>query len=382
MNKAKQKRVIILVAPLVIAAIIALFFYGLGGGEPKKQEKEIVKGINTTLPQASVEEKNPLDKLSIYRKAEKDSALLQEQLNRDPFFKRLSETSIADSEPVSSEKSLMDKLALLETQLKNKPSSSNLSGDGGHAQPPEYNPPIYRQRQLPIENDPEVDQLNQLMDKALALKYPERMKAQDENDNKRTRKTLSVDIKTDSIENGTFDNVSAIIQTTNRFYESDDELLQVQQGTAAISASVDGAQPVISGSEVKLRLDQEITVKGINIPTGAAIFAIASFSTSRMQLSIQNIQYKNIILPVSLEVYGYDGMPGIPLTDAVMEEVAKQGADRSLQSLQLTTMDPSIGAQAAAAGIETAKRLINRKTRMIKIKLKAGYPVLLRNTDK
>ena len=42
------------------------------------------------------------------------------------------------------------------------------------------------------------------------------------------------------------------------------------------------------------------------------------------------------------------------------------------------SMDASIGAQAAAGGINAAKGLFSKKVKKIKVKLKDEYPVLLK----
>jgi hypothetical protein len=50
-----------------------------------------------------------------------------------------------------------------------------------------------------------------------------------------------------------------------------------------------------------------------------------------------------------------------------------------VQGVDITTLNPSIGAQAANAGIEAAKTLLTRKAKLIRVTVKAGYQVLLRD---
>jgi hypothetical protein len=59
--------------------------------------------------------------------------------------------------------------------------------------------------------------------------------------------------------------------------------------------------------------------------------------------------------------------------------VSKQSADRAIQGIGLTTLDPSFGAQAASAGIEAAQDIISKKVKLVKVTVKAGYHVLLRD---
>lgn len=74
-----------------------------------------------------------------------------------------------------------------------------------------------------------------------------------------------------------------------------------------------------------------------------------------------------------------DGLAGIHIPGAITRDVAKQSADNSLQMMELTTLDPSLKAQATAAGINTAKSLLSRKVKLVKVMVKAGYKVLLKD---
>ena len=74
-----------------------------------------------------------------------------------------------------------------------------------------------------------------------------------------------------------------------------------------------------------------------------------------------------------------DGIAGIYIPGAITRDVAKQSTDQAIQSIRLASLDPSVGAQAASAGIQAAKSLIGRKVKLVKVTVKAGYRVLLRD---
>jgi len=57
--------------------------------------------------------------------------------------------------------------------------------------------------------------------------------------------------------------------------------------------------------------------------------------------------------------------------------VAKQSAERGLQDVGFTSLNPSLATHAASAGIEAAKTLLSKKVKLIKVTVKAGYQVLL-----
>lgn len=67
----------------------------------------------------------------------------------------------------------------------------------------------------------------------------------------------------------------------------------------------------------------------------------------------------------------------LDIPGAVSRDVAKASADRSIQTLGLTGLTDSWGAQAAGMGIEAAKSLMSKKVKLIKVVVKAGYQVLL-----
>lgn len=388
-KKQNQKKLIILIAPAILGILIAAFFYGLGGGSGEKKNEPEQKGFNTHLPDALQDTKNPLDKLSIYREAEKDSAKIREALTRDPYFNRILDS---DGQRISSsqkgENALINKLSLLEEQL-NKSSAATYPNTTVTPIGPQYSqqPTIYPKPKPVTDKDEELQQLDDIMTKALDIKYPERVEERELEKKKNLRQSaFTVNVKNKNVIEEDTANADSVneypIKTLARFYELSDDDMQAQPGSSAIQASVYESQSIMNGSDVKLRLDQDITIKGSNIPSGTFLYAKAQLQIGRLQLNIENIHYNNQLLPVSLDVYSYDGMMGISLTDAVTEEVAKQGADRGLQALQLNTLNAGIGAQAASAGIETVKNLIGRKTKIIKIKLKGGHPILLRNTNK
>ena len=67
-------------------------------------------------------------------------------------------------------------------------------------------------------------------------------------------------------------------------------------------------------------------------------------------------------------------MPG-----AITRDVLKQSGDQAFQTMGITSLDPSLAAQAAGAGIETAKNLLSKKIKLVKVVIRDGYRVLLKS---
>jgi len=75
-----------------------------------------------------------------------------------------------------------------------------------------------------------------------------------------------------------------------------------------------------------------------------------------------------------------DGLQGIRIPDGLGRQVARQSADQGVGGLNLMTYDPSLGGQMAGAGIQVAKSFLGRRIRTLRVKVPAGYQVLLRDT--
>src|SRR5206468_2580365 len=99
----------------------------------------------------------------------------------------------------------------------------------------------------------------------------------------------------------------------------------------------------------------------------------------RLQVQINYLHCNNSLYRVRLEVYDMDGLPGIFIPGAISRDVVKQSADNTIQSLDLGTMDPSLKAQAASAGVNVAKTMLSKKVKLARVTVKAGYRVFLKD---
>jgi conjugative transposon TraM protein len=142
---------------------------------------------------------------------------------------------------------------------------------------------------------------------------------------------------------------------------------------------VQADQTLTNGATVKLRLLSDIFIAGILIPKGNFVFGTAALEEDRLKIMISGIRYKDNLLPVSLSVYDLDGLPGVHIPGSISRDVAKGSAEQSLQTIGMMSLDPSLKAQATAAGIQAAKGLLSRKVKLVRVTLKAGYQVLLKD---
>ncbi|MFY8058927.1 MAG: conjugative transposon protein TraM, partial [Planctomycetaceae bacterium] len=88
--------------------------------------------------------------------------------------------------------------------------------------------------------------------------------------------------------------------------------LRVERKPGLISAMIDQDLRVHAGGRVRIRLLQDIHVGGERIPRGAHLFAqVTGFQTTRINLSVTQIQHGDQSLPVQLDIYDTDGYLGL-----------------------------------------------------------------------
>jgi conjugative transposon TraM protein len=246
------------------------------------------------------------------------------------------------------------------------------------------------------EPDPEMQQIESVLEKILDIQHPERVKEKLKTQSAQQATAFSVEpvndrdavsdisqartmhpfgSELDSAMNPAPYSVFPVIQ--NGFYSLEEEG-QIQQETGnAIPAIIHQTQALVDGATVKMRLLKEVTINGQLIPKDQFIYGTCSINRERLTIAITAIRSENSVLPVSLSAYDLDGIEGIYIPGAITRDVAKQTGDDALQNLQLMSLDPTLGQQAASAGIEAAKGLLSKKSKLIKVTVKAGYKILL-----
>ena len=427
--KMLRQRKFLLMLPLLVLPFITLMFWSLGGGKVENVSAQPLtnKGFNMKLPDAYLKDERPLDKMSYYDKAASDSAKLEELMKNDPNYRKhnslnndidgiqTEDKSVSENYPGrgtlmtspygsvvsrdSNEVKVYRKLAELDEAM-NRAANPAM----GQKKDTSYNrsentqvstADIDRLEQMMQSmnqqkgEDPELHQLNGMLEKILDIQHPDRVQEklrQTSHASKGQVFAVSAIAKEtpvsllDNTPDGRVDiNSTSINQSQqNGFYSLDEPVLaDVTQN--AIQAVIHETQTLVAGSTVKLRLVNDVYINGMLIPKDNFLFGEATLNGERLDIKISSLRYQNSLFPVELSVYDMDGMNGIYIPGAITRDVAKQSADRAIQGIGLTTLDPSLGAQAASAGIEAARDLISKKVKLIKVTVKAGYQVLLRD---
>jgi len=409
-----RKRKMLLVYPVLVIPFLTMAFWALGGGKGNGDEQleKGEKGLNTKLPDAALSGDEGGDKLSFYDKAAKDSAKIQEWMRSDPYYKKdqamnlsgeldpnavseptspVTRNSIIASpysgQPKAPEEELMQKLSRLQAQLagpqrERKPAAT--LNRGAKLKDESFSAEVDRLEGMMqmMDNgereDPEMQAIGSVMEKILDIQHPERVRErlkQKSAINKEKVYPIGLPAFHSSVsllESGTVKSSSG-----NRFYGSKSE--REGEETFSVEAVVHQTQSLVNGAVIKFRLLRDVFVNGSLVPKGTFVHGIANLNDERLEVEIRSIRFGNSLFPVSLQVYDIDGLPGIYIPGAISREVAKGSLDNAAQMLEITSLDPSLKAQATNAGITAAKTLLSKKAKLVKVIVKAGYKVLLKD---
>jgi conjugative transposon TraM protein len=407
-----KKRNFLLILPVLSLPFLIILFFILGGGKSKTTlfSGQKQSGLNLQLPDAHFDKKKEPDKLGLYEASNKDSMKRRMALKNDPYrvdslkeeapglgkpdvLKNiLDKTSerfpgqdlnklnapLNNNQPsANKEKELMDRLNKLK-ELIDKPSMPKSEATNKEAMTPEYQPAertpnLPRNMESSNETDPEMNQLNSMLDKVMAIQHPERLTDSIQQVSLKHREN-SFSVKSEE--------ENSIGNDHHDFYGLSDVLSITSQPVNTISAIIPSSQTLVAGSTVRLELTQDIFIQDVRIPRNHFVYGIARLNNERLQIEIHSIANQGNIFPVTLTVYDLDGLEGIFVPGSITRDASKQASDQAITSLGLESLDRSIGAQAAGAGIQAAKSLLSKKIKLVRVTVKSGYQVLIKDNSK
>ena len=339
----QPKQKFLLAAPVIVLPFLFLMFHALGGGRGQANANTVqAMGLNPQLPGSQVDGKKfLLNKTTAYDQADQDSLRKKESEQRDPYYPHAVSVKPAVKSAVKSDvraDELLRQLDRLQESFR-QPSPPMPIPATIHR----YSlPPLSRPADTP-ENDPQMDRLNSMLDKVIKIQHPTENKPVTANDNAEV-------------------------------------LWPADSASNAIAAVIPMDQTLVTGGTIALRLEEDVRIHGLSIPRGQWVYGVVSISNDRMIIHIRSLRSDRSLYNTDLQVYDLDGLPGIHIPGMISRDVAKESADEGVSGLNVTTYDPSLGAQAANAGIQTARTLFSRKVRLVRVFVRAGYQVLLKNS--
>ena len=153
-------------------------------------------------------------------------------------------------------------------------------------------------------------------------------------------------------------------------------------GRNTVAACIHQDQTLTDGQAVKLRLLEPMQAGNIVVPKNTLVAGTAKVQGERLDILVSSIEYARNIIPVELAVFDTDGQKGLSVPSSMEQEAFNEamanigsGLGTSISFArsagQQVAMDVTRGLLQGTSGY------LAKKFRTVKVKLKAGYKVML-----
>lgn len=153
-------------------------------------------------------------------------------------------------------------------------------------------------------------------------------------------------------------------------------------GRNTIAACIHQDQILTDGQAVKLRLLEPMQAGNIVVPKNTLVAGTAKVQGERLDILVSSIEYAGNIIPLELAVFDTDGQKGLSVPSSMEQEAFNEamanigsGLGTSISFArsagQQVAMDVTRGLLQGTSGY------LAKKFRTVKVKLKAGYKVML-----
>ncbi|WP_312696122.1 conjugative transposon protein TraM [Sphingobacterium mizutaii] len=411
MNKMKQfrwsrrKQQLLFAAPLLILPVAAMGFWSIGNlGQHKKETLDSLKnGTLLDVPQAQVSSKGQPDKMDLYANSvflEDGQPITSVPLNQnwnqqtgdsiqdgafsstDDAFMNLETANEGSQQAAMLEKSLL----ALQAQLNQQPPS--LQENRYENMPSTLTSPIssdverlellMQKMETGNTEDPELAQLSSMLEKIILIQHPERLQQEMQEEALALQPAIyGVTSDRDLVPRSLMLDTIVEGEVEGFFGLGDPGEMQLQQ-EKAIQAEIYGEQTVVNGSTIRISLREDVQLAGSTLRKGSMLFGVVGLQGDRLQVKISGIRMDQSLLPVELALFDLDGIAGIYIPGSITREGAKNALDQGIQAMRFSELNESLSGKAIDVGIDAAKDLLGRKAQLIKVTIKDGYRVLLK----
>jgi conjugative transposon TraM protein len=149
-----------------------------------------------------------------------------------------------------------------------------------------------------------------------------------------------------------------------------------------IIATIDENETGYAGSRLRLRLLEDIKAGNNLIKKGTYLYALISgFSEQRVKLAVTSILCEGKILPVKLEIYDLDGMPGLYVPSSAFRDFTKDLGSNSVQGVSIDGNSTSFLMSSVDKMFQSTSSAIAGIIRKNKAKLKYNSYIYLIDKD-
>ncbi|MBW3466841.1 conjugative transposon protein TraM [Arthrospiribacter ruber] len=399
--KKKRQAIFYMLLPLGIVPLLLFLLYKSGGMELVAAESP--SGLNTELPQA-INTQAEAGKMEIYQVAEQEEKKLKEQRRLDPYFDKVPEREIQEPEaegmPIGLERkqlAIADNLKEITKLIEEPAMPKNIPAQERKKtlREPEspLNPEVEKLEKL-LGNitqsqkapDPEMEHLEGLIDKILLLQYPEMVSESREEGGMEKARVFEVksaqrpplpEVRPDiGIFESDIEKAFVPIES-NGFYDLNTVSSMELELRPAFQAIIAEDKELVTGASVKLRLEEDLIINGMLFGAGDELSGTCRLSGERLLVKVSQLRKDNYLLPVDMEVFGLDALPGVFIPGAISRDAAKEGVNTGISGYNPVQPGFTLETQLASMGVETARGFLSKKARLVKVNVKAGHPVLL-----
>ena len=137
---------------------------------------------------------------------------------------------------------------------------------------------------------------------------------------------------------------------------------------------------------VRLRLTEPMWVGSSLVPKNTVVTGEGQLQGERLEIVITSVESQGSVYEVELQVYDSDGQEGINIPNSMeMEALQEIGANMGSTVGSSVNISTNAGAQIVSdvgRGIlNGVSQYLTKKTREVKVKLKAGYRVMLHQSE-
>ena len=153
-------------------------------------------------------------------------------------------------------------------------------------------------------------------------------------------------------------------------------------GKNTIAACIHQDQTLTDGQAVKLRLLEPMQAGNIVVPKNTLVAGTAKVQGERLDILVSSIEYAGNIIPVELAVFDTDGQKGLSVPSSMEQEAFNEAMANIGSGLGTSISFAQSAGQQVAMDVtrgllQGTSGYLAKKFRTVKVKLKAGYKVML-----
>ena len=153
-------------------------------------------------------------------------------------------------------------------------------------------------------------------------------------------------------------------------------------GKNTVAACIHQDQTLTDGQAVKLRLLEPMQAGNIVVPKNTLVAGTAKVQGERLDILVSSIEYAGNIIPVELAVFDTDGQKGLSVPSSMEQEAFNEAMANIGSGLGTSISFAQSAGQQVAMDVtrgllQGTSGYLAKKFRTVKVKLKAGYRVML-----